>query len=146
MAYQRQKSAPFRPASCSCKMAMNGSSVRIDRFNVRLCLRADSSRRRRIKPAVSHQFRLLNLIDDINSEGLGPEVDFSLVAVHVNWNGGCNVECRTKRGSTLAPTKSVISRRSGTGSKRLRFRIFSLTSPGRVPLECNATDQSGTNG
>jgi len=95
-------------------------------------------------------YRLLNVIDDFNREGLGIEVDFSLPAERVirsleqrSLSGGVN---RVLFAVTTDLSTSAASWRHGRKTKALRWRLSSPANPSRMPISNATTERCVTIG
>lgn len=90
-------------------------------------------------------YRLLNVIDDFNREGLGIEVDFSLPAVRVIRSLEQIIEWRGKPRSIRCdngPEYISGKRRHGRKTKALRWRLFNQASPSRMLISNATTERS----
>ena len=94
-------------------------------------------------------FRLLNVLDDFNREGLGIEVDFfcppnELFADSIGSSNG--VENQKLFGLIMAPNISVASCWNGLRNKVLPSSTSNPESRSRTPTSSATTAQSGMNG
>ena len=96
------------------------------------------------------QFRLLNMLDDFNREGLGIEVDFSLPAARVIRSLDRIIAWRGKPGTTRVDNGpehiSAQSCWNGPRNKGLPSNISNPDSHNRTPVSSATTAPSGTNG
>jgi putative transposase len=94
-------------------------------------------------------YRLLNVIDDFNREGLGIEVDFSLPTERViraldrSLNG---VENRAPFAVTTARSISAPSCRHGLRTRPSNWCLSSRASPSRMPTSNATTEPCATTG
>lgn len=94
-------------------------------------------------------FRLFNVLDDFNREGLGIEVDFSLPAERVIRTLTQIIEWRGKPGVLRCdngPSTSVICFRPGPSSTTSGFNISSPANRSRMPTSSVTTGRCGTTG
>ena len=94
-------------------------------------------------------FRLLNVLDDFNREGLGIEIDFSLPADRVIRSLDRIMEWRGQPGSIRVDTAQNMSAASywpGPRSAASAFNISNPESRSRTPISNDITVPSGMNG
>lgn len=90
-------------------------------------------------------YRLFNVLDDFNREGLGIEVDLSLSVERVirALNG---VESQPRSAATLAPSTSVASWLHGQRNVALPSASSSRASRNRMPISSATTEPSAMTG